>query len=219
MVLSRNFTHAGALVALRPGCPRMSPALLRVQAMPESPSLPAPRASRAAFPLRFLLLRPVPSPFAFLRFISPASRFGAALYSRFAPLCFVILRRPQSLRPRTSFPSLSRSFLHAPGRAGRITPLRLRVRRLPAPVFRRLHTPERPKITDVAHFFPLCSRNCIYFSQICFSHPMRTLSTPRQTPPNCTFSPDFLKNTAGISSSFRRRKRVFSPFSFSKQST
>ena len=195
----------------------------RARAMPESPRLPVTRASRAAFPLRFLLPRLVPSPFAFLRFISPgfALRRGVLPALRPPPLRAPVFRAPAPppKLPRDSFPFPFRSFLHASGRAGRITPLRLRSRRLPAPVSRRLHAPERPKITDVSHLFPLLRPLLPVFSQICFFLPGTHCPRPRRTLPNCTFSPDFFKNTAGISPSFRRKKRVSALFSFLQQST
>lgn len=154
------------------------------------PSLPAqtshPHATARRLPPRFPIgeytgvhssptfsRRPFPAPFHF-------RAFRAALPPRFAPapsaLHAPVFRPPATApksppprlvpclhAPRRAFPFSSRSFLHAPGKAGRITSLRLRVRvpsRPQATVFRRLHltspsknhcffTPLRPFLSTI----------------------------------------------------------------------
>ena len=115
------------------------------------PGLRFPRASR----FRNSFPRPSPSlpslSFALRRALPRSSPRRPAPTATRTP----VFRPPataQNLRPRDSFPVFalphrafpfsSRSFLHAPGKAGRITSLRLRVRvprRPKAADFRRLH--------------------------------------------------------------------------------
>ena len=119
-------------------------------------------ASRAALPPRFTLPQLVPPPFAFPSFTQ--FRASAGTSPLFAPAPRPHRDSPPVFAlPHRAFPFSSRSFLHAPGKVGRITSLRLRVRvpsRPQATVFRRLHltspsknhcffTPLRPFLSTI----------------------------------------------------------------------